>query len=74
MDKVSRPPGHTDVAPVIAPGVGGTESTVTAKVCGTDAPQALLAVTETVPLEPASPVMALIVDPMVVQPFGSDHV
>ena len=60
--------------PVIVPGVAGGEVTTTANVCGADPPQELFAVTETVPLEPALPVMAFMVEPLVVQPFGKVHV
>ena len=74
MEKVSRLPLQAGVLPVIAPGVAGIEVTVTGKVCAAELPQVLLAVTETVPLDPALAVMALMIEPPVVQPPGSDHV
>ena len=52
-EKVSKLPLHADVGPLIAPGVEGTALTVTASVWGAELPQVLLAVTDTVPLEPA---------------------
>jgi len=73
-EKVSSPPLQIVERPVIAPGVAGTELTVTASVAGLEFPQVLLAVTETVPpLEPATVFMVLVVD-VPVQPPGSDHV
>ena len=73
-ENVSKVPLHTDVRPVIVPGVAGGEVTTTVNIWAAELPQTLLAVTETVPLVPALPVIALMVDPVVVQPFGSVHV
>ena len=73
-EKVSRLPLQADVRPVMRPGVDGTEVTTTLYVCGKELPQVLFAVTETVPEEPALPVIAFITEPAVVQPFGSVHV
>ena len=73
-EKVSAPPLHTTVCPLIKPGVAGVILTVTASVAGAEVPQVLLAVTETVPPpEPAVVLIVLVVD-VPVQPPGSDHV
>ena len=74
IENVSKLPLQTDVRPVIVPGVAGGEVTTTVNVCGAEAPQELFAVTDTVPLEPARPVIALMVDPVVDQPLGRVHV
>ena len=49
IEKVSSPPLHILVRPVIAPGVAGAELNVTTSVAGLELPHVLLAVTETVP-------------------------
>ena len=47
--------------------------TVMAKVLGAELPQVLLAVTDTVPVEP-DVVIILVVADVPVHPFGRDHV
>jgi hypothetical protein len=74
IENVSRAPLQTAARPVIAAGVAGTGIILTTNVCGEELPQALLAVTDTVPpLEPAV-VMILVEVEEPVQPFGRDHV
>jgi len=59
---------------VIGPGAARPEPTVTDNVLAPDLPQALLAVTETVPpLAPTTVMIVLVVD-VPDQPFGSVHV
>jgi hypothetical protein len=71
---VFETPEHTEVFPLITPGVGGAEFTVIAKVCGAEEPQLLFAVTKIFPLEePAVAFIEFVVD-VPVQPFGSVHV
>ena len=60
--------------PLIGPGADSPEPTVTASVLGADLPQALLAVTETVPpLAPITLVIVFVVD-VPDHPFGSVQV
>ena len=73
MEKVSKLPLHTLARPLIAPGVAGMVLTVTANVCAVELPHVLLAVTETVPLEPVVPMIVSVLE-VPVQPPGSDHV
>ena len=59
-----------DVLPVIVPGCAGIEAMVTAKVLVLEAPQALLAMTETVPPVPPAVAEMLLVVLLPVQPPG----
>jgi hypothetical protein len=60
--------------PVIVPGVAGTSEGVTAKVLAVDAPQALLAITLTLPAVALGVAEILVVVEVPVQPPGKVHV
>ena len=67
-------PEQVVVLPVIALGVDGMPFTVTAKICAVEAPQALLAVTETFPLVALAVAVIEVVVDVPVQPPGNVHV
>lgn len=73
MYRVSRVPLHGNVKPEIVPGVGGGVPIVTANVCAGEFPQALLAMTVTVPAVAAAVAMMVSVADVPVHPLGSVH-